>query len=70
MQENKCKIKDTSYLYGVLPQANPKLTVRDCIPATASMPFVVCVVVVARCSFVPFVVPPTAAIGPYPAREC
>jgi hypothetical protein len=67
---NKCKIKYTSYLCGVLPQANPKLTVRDCIPVTASMPFAVCVVVVARRSFVPFVVPLAAAIGPYPTREC
>jgi hypothetical protein len=70
MEENKSKIKDTSYLCGVLLQASSRLAVRDCIPTTTSMPSVACAVAAARRSFAPSVGLSAAAIGSYPTREC
>ena len=64
------KIKDTTYLYGVLPQASSSSMVRNCIPWTANMPPARHVVALASRSFVTSVAAAADATGPYPAHGC
>ena len=64
------KIKDTSYLCGVLPQASSWPMVRDCIPWTASRPPVYHAVASTTRSFAPSVAATEAAIGLYLAHVC
>ena len=64
------KIKDSTYLCGVLPHASSSPTVWDCTPWTTNRPSACRGVASASHSFASSATAAEAATGPYPTHGC